>query len=86
MEKIRDSGRARSIGVSNFRVRDLQKILDMRRQAGAVVPERDVFSRTRDYLEIFSVFKEEPDAEALVGILDVYSGRLTAFERSAIGE
>lgn len=29
MEAIKDSGRARSIGVSNFRVRDLEKIMSM---------------------------------------------------------
>lgn len=29
MEAIKDSGRAKSIGVSNFRVRDLEKILNM---------------------------------------------------------
>lgn len=47
--------------------------------------ETETLVKTRDYLEIFSVFKEIPDAQALEGIVNVYSKELTNFEKSAIG-
>lgn len=48
--------------------------------------ETETLVKTRDYLEIFSVFKEIPDAQALEGIVNVFGGKgLTNFEKSAIG-
>ena len=63
----------------------LQKTLDTRLAKGGVIPDKDNLTKTRDYLEIFSVFKEIPDAQALEGIVNVYSKVLTNFEKSAIG-
>lgn len=63
----------------------LQKSLDTRKQRGAMVPAKDNLNKTKEYLEIFSVFKEVPDAKALEAIVNVYSEVLTNFEKSAIG-
>jgi hypothetical protein len=51
--------------------RILQKTLDTQQQKGAVMRETDTLIKTRDYLEIFSVFKENPDAQALEAIVNV---------------
>jgi hypothetical protein len=47
--------------------------------------ETETLIKTQDHLEIFSVFKEIPDAQALEAIVKVCSKELTKFEKSAIG-
>lgn len=82
--KLGDFADIPCLNISEARI-ILQKTLDTRQQKGAVMRETETLIKTRDYLEIFSVFKEIPDAQALEAIVNVYSKELTNFEKSAIG-
>lgn len=82
--KLGDFADIPCLNISEARI-ILQKTLDTRHQKGAVIRETETQVKTRDYLEIFSVFKEIPDAQALEAIVNVYSKELTNFEKSAIG-
>ncbi len=83
--KLGDFADIPCLNISEARI-ILQKTLDTRRSKGAVMRETETLIKTRDYLEIFSVFKEIPDAQALEGIVNVFGGKgLTNFEKSAIG-
>jgi DNA-directed RNA polymerase II subunit RPB4 len=82
--KLGDFADIPCLNISEARI-ILQKTLDTRKQKGAVMRETETLNKTRIYLEIFSVFKEIPDAQALEGIVNVYSKELTNFEKSAIG-
>jgi DNA-directed RNA polymerase II subunit RPB4 len=63
----------------------LAKTLETRRAKGAGMRETETLVKTRDYLEIFAVYKEIPDAQALEAVVNVWSKELTNFEKSAIG-
>ncbi|KAF7505411.1 hypothetical protein GJ744_000957 [Endocarpon pusillum] len=83
--KLGDFADIPCLNISEARI-ILQKTLDTRKSKGAVMRETETLIKTRDYLEIFSVFKEIPDAQALEGIVNVFGGKgLTNFEKSAIG-
>jgi DNA-directed RNA polymerase II subunit RPB4 len=82
--KLGDFADIPCLNISEARI-ILQKTLDTRKQKGAMLEETETLAKTRDYLEIFSVFKEIPDAQALEGVVNVYSKVLTPFEKSAIG-
>jgi DNA-directed RNA polymerase II subunit RPB4 len=82
--KLGDFADIPCLNISEARI-ILQKTLDTRKQKGAVMRETETLVKTRDYLEIFSTFKEIPDAQALEGIVNVHSKVLTNFEKSAIG-
>lgn len=47
--------------------------------------ETETLAKTRDYLEIFAVFKEMGDAELAERTIHGYAGNMERFERSQIG-
>ena len=64
----------------------LKKALDTRRARGGNFDETETLAKTRDYLEIFAVFKELPDAQQAEGIIETYGKDLARFEKSQLGE
>ena len=63
----------------------LKKTLDSRRVRGRNLDETETLAKTRDYLEIFAVFKEIPDAQQVEGIIETYGKELARFEKSQLG-
>jgi hypothetical protein len=61
------------------------KTLATRAQNGANTDEVETLVKTKDYLEIFAVFKELAEATQVEGIINVYGNRLEKFEKSQIG-
>jgi DNA-directed RNA polymerase II subunit RPB4 len=63
----------------------LKKTLDTRRARGHNTEETETLAKTRDYLEIFAVFKELAEAQQVEGIINSYGKNLERFERSQLG-
>ncbi len=63
----------------------VRKTIDARRQRQPNAEETDVLTKTRDYLELFSVFKEIPDIGQVESIVNTYGKNLTVFEKSQLG-
>jgi hypothetical protein len=61
------------------------KTLETRKKLGANTDETETLVKTKDYLEIFAVFKELQEAQQVEGIINVYGSRLEKFEKSQIG-
>lgn len=61
------------------------KTLATRAQNGANTDEVETLVKTKDYLEIFAVFKELAEATQVEGIINVYGRDLEKFEKSQIG-
>ena len=72
------------LNVSEARIL-LQRTLDIRKQRGTQVPEKEILLKTQQHLELFSAFKDLADANALEGIVKVYEDVLTGFELKALG-
>jgi DNA-directed RNA polymerase II subunit RPB4 len=63
----------------------LRKTLDTRRARGLNMEETETLAKTRDYLEIFAVFKELAEAQQVEGIINSYGKNLERFEKSQLG-
>jgi len=63
----------------------LKKTIDARRVRNHNADETETLTKTRDYLEIFAVFKEIPDIGQVESIIDTYGKDLTRFEKSQLG-
>lgn len=63
----------------------LLKTLSHRAALGATYEETETTAKTRDYLEIFAVFKELAEAQQVEGIIDSYGKGLERFEKSQLG-
>jgi len=61
------------------------KTLETRKTRGANTDETETLVKTKDYLEIFAVFKELQEAQQVEGIINVYGTRLEKFEKSQLG-
>lgn len=64
----------------------LIKTLETRRQRDSHAEETETLTKTRDYLEIFAVFKELGEAQQVESIIDTYGKDLARFEKSQLGE
>lgn len=64
----------------------LKQVLDARRLHNHNADETETLAKTRDYLEIFAVFKEVPDVGQVEAIVDTYGKHLARFEKSQLGE
>jgi DNA-directed RNA polymerase II subunit RPB4 len=64
----------------------LQKTLATRvARGGGTGEETEVTAKTRDYLEIFAVFKDLAEAQQVEGIINSYGENLERFEKSQLG-
>lgn len=63
----------------------LQKTLETRASRGHHLEETEVTVKTKDYLEIFAVFKELAEAQQVEGIINSYGSALDRFEKSQLG-
>jgi len=63
----------------------LLKTLSTRASRGGQFEETETTSKTRDYLEIFAVFKDLAEAQQVEGIIDGYGKKLERFEKSQLG-
>lgn len=63
----------------------LLKTLSTRAARGVHYEETETTTKTRDYLEIFAVFKELAEAQQVEGIIDSYGKGLERFEKSQLG-
>ena len=61
------------------------KTLETRKSRGANTDETETLVKTKDYLEIFAVFKDLTEAQQVEGIINVYGSRLEKFEKSQLG-
>ena len=64
----------------------LKKTIDARRARAPNAEETEILTKTRDYLELFSVFKEIPDIGQVESIINTYGKDLTVFEKSQLGQ
>jgi hypothetical protein len=64
----------------------LKKTLDARRARNHNPDETETLAKTRDYLEIFAVFKEIEEAQQVESIIDTYAKDIARFEKSQLGE
>ena len=63
----------------------LQKTLETRAKTNGQVEETEVTVKTKDYLEIFAVFKDLAEAQQVEGIVNSYGENLEKFEKSQLG-
>ncbi|KAI1618234.1 RNA polymerase B [Elasticomyces elasticus] len=63
----------------------LQKTLATRAARGGGYEETETTAKTRDYLEIFAVFKELAEAQQVEGIISSSGENLERFEKSQLG-
>ena len=63
----------------------LQKTLATRAARGGGYEETETTAKTRDYLEIFAVFKDLAEAQQVEGIINSYGENLERFEKSQLG-
>jgi DNA-directed RNA polymerase II subunit RPB4 len=63
----------------------LLKTLQTREQRGGGLDETETTQKTRDYLEIFAVFKDLAEAQQVEGIINSYGSNLERFEKSQLG-
>lgn len=63
----------------------LLKTLDTRASRGRTYDETETLAKTKDYLEIFAVFKDLAEAQQVEGIIDSYGKGLERFEKSQLG-
>ena len=61
------------------------KTLETRKARGANTEETETLVKTKDYLEIFAVFKDLTEAQQVEGIINVYGKNLERFEKSQLG-
>jgi hypothetical protein len=64
----------------------LKKTLDARRARNHNAEETETLAKTRDYLELFAVFKEIEEAQQVESIIDTYAKDIARFEKSQLGE
>jgi hypothetical protein len=64
----------------------LKKTLDARRARNHNPDETETLAKTRDYLELFAVFKEIEEAQQVESIIDTYAKDIARFEKSQLGE
>lgn len=62
----------------------IRAVLQHREDTGKKIPETEVLTKTREYLDIFSRFKQRESIQAVERILSQQSG-LAAFEKSQLG-
>jgi len=63
----------------------LQKTLATRAARGRAYEETETTIKTKDYLEIFAVFKDLAEAQQVEGIINSYGENLERFEKSQLG-
>jgi len=63
----------------------LLKTLQTRASRGRTYEETETLAKTRDYLEIFAVFKDLAEAQQVEGIINGYGKNLERFEKSQLG-
>src|ERR1700761_1597814 len=63
----------------------LLKTLDTREKNNTVVNPTENLEKTKDYLEIFAVFKNLAEAQEVEGIINGYAPGLERFEKSQLG-
>jgi len=63
----------------------LKKTLDARRARNHNAEETETLAKTRDYLELFAVFKEIEEAQQVESIIDTYAKDIARFEKSQLG-
>ncbi|ETI26237.1 hypothetical protein A1O7_07093 [Cladophialophora yegresii CBS 114405] len=63
----------------------LLKTLDTRQKNNTVVNPTENLEKTKDYLEIFAVFKNLAEAQEVEGIINGYAPSLERFEKSQLG-
>lgn len=64
----------------------LKKTLDARRARNHNAEETETLAKTRDYLELFAVFKEIEEAQQVESIIDTYAKDIARFEKSQLGK
>ncbi|ETN37333.1 uncharacterized protein HMPREF1541_08324 [Cyphellophora europaea CBS 101466] len=62
----------------------LQRTLEMRQKRGEPFDESDTMVKTRDYLEIFAVFKDLSVAEQVEQLINSLGNDLVKFEKSQL--
>jgi DNA-directed RNA polymerase II subunit RPB4 len=62
----------------------LERALEMRQKRGENVEEAETLVKTRDYLEIFAVFKDLSAAEQVEQLINSIGSNLDKFERSQL--
>lgn len=62
----------------------LQKVTEIRSKGQQPLEENDNITKTRDYLEIFSVFKDPPEAEASEALVTSLGPNLHVFEKGQL--
>ena len=63
----------------------LLKTLQAREKNGQVLDSTETLEKTKDYLEIFSVFKDLAEAQQVEGIINSFGIELEKFEKSQLG-
>jgi DNA-directed RNA polymerase II subunit RPB4 len=63
----------------------LLKTLQTREKNNKQLESTEVTEKTKDYLEIFAVFKELAEASVVEGIINSYGQNLERFEKSQLG-
>ena len=63
----------------------LLKTLQAREKNGKVLDSTETLEKTKDYLEIFSVFKDQAEAQQVEGIINAFGIELEKFEKSQLG-
>lgn len=63
----------------------LKKTLETRAQRGRTYEATETLLKTKDYLEIFAVFKELPEAQQAEGVINAYGKNMERFEKSQVG-
>ena len=63
----------------------LQKSLEQRVKEQKHIEETEVLLKTKDYLEIFAVFKDLAEAQQVEGIVNAFGENLEKFEKSQLG-
>ncbi|KAJ9615543.1 RNA polymerase B [Cladophialophora chaetospira] len=63
----------------------LLKTLQAREKNGKVLDSTETLEKTKDYLEIFSVFKDLAEAQQVEGIINAFGIELEKFEKSQLG-
>src|ERR1700761_67193 len=73
-----------SLNLSEARIL-LLKTLQTREKNNKQMESTEVTEKTKDYLEIFAVFKELAEASVVEGIINSYGQNLERFEKSQLG-
>ncbi len=82
--KLGEFGGETTLNLSEARI-VLLKTLQTREKNGKVLDSTETLEKTKDYLEIFSVFKDLAEAQQVEGIINAFGMDLEKFEKSQLG-